>query len=63
VEHEIYLLCDSPLPNIGLYRQPVLEVDEVKKQLHPLLECIVIILITSPYRSSIIVVPKKDGTW
>jgi hypothetical protein len=33
VEHEIQLLLDSPLSNIGLYRQSVLEANEVKKQL------------------------------
>jgi hypothetical protein len=31
VERKIKLLHDSPLPNIGLYRQFVLEGDEVKK--------------------------------
>jgi hypothetical protein len=34
VGHETQLLLDSPLPNIGLmYRQCILEVDEVKIQL------------------------------
>jgi hypothetical protein len=31
VERKIKLLHDSPLPNIGLYRQFILEADEVKK--------------------------------
>jgi hypothetical protein len=31
VEHEIQLLLDSPFPNIGLYRDFILEVNEVKK--------------------------------
>jgi hypothetical protein len=31
VEHEIQLLPDSPLTNIGLYRKSILEENEVKK--------------------------------
>jgi hypothetical protein len=38
VEHEMQLLPDSTLPNIGLYRPFVVEVDEVKKHLQQLLE-------------------------
>jgi hypothetical protein len=38
VEHEIQLLLESPLPNIGLYRKSIIEADEVKKQLQQLLE-------------------------
>jgi hypothetical protein len=33
LEQEIQLLLESPLLNIGLYRQFVLEANEVKKQL------------------------------
>ena len=33
VEHEIQLLLESPLPNIRLYRQSIIEVDEVKKHI------------------------------
>jgi hypothetical protein len=60
---EIQLLSDSPLSNIGLYRQSVLEANEVKKQLQELLEQGVIRPSTSPCGSPIIIVPKKDGTW
>jgi len=63
VEHEIQLLPESPLSNIGLYRESVLEADEVKKQLQQLLEQGVIRPSTSPCGSPIIIVPKKDGTW
>jgi hypothetical protein len=38
VEHEIQLLPDFPLPNIGLYKQSILKADEVKKQLQQLLD-------------------------
>jgi hypothetical protein len=63
VEHKIQLLLDSPLPNIGLYRQSVLEADKVKKQWQQLLEQGVIRPSTSPCGSPIIIVPKKDGNW
>jgi hypothetical protein len=63
VEHEIQLLPDSPLPNIGLYRQSILEANEVKKQLQKLLEQVVIRPSNSPCGSPIIIVPKKDRTW
>lgn len=38
MEHEIQLLLDSPLPNIGLYRQYIVEIVEVRKCLQQLLE-------------------------
>ena len=38
VEHEIQLFPDSPLLNIELYRQSILEANEVKKKLQQLLE-------------------------
>jgi hypothetical protein len=60
VEHKIQLLPDFPLMNIALYRESVLEENEVKKQL---LEQGVIRPSTSPCGSPIIIVPKKDGTW
>jgi hypothetical protein len=63
VEHEIQLLLDSPLLNIGFYRQSILEANEVKKQLQQLLEQGVIRPSTSPFGSPIIIVSKKDGTW
>ena len=63
VEHEIQLFPDSPLPNIGMYRQYVVEVNEVKKKLQQLLEQGVIRPSTSPCGSPTIIVLKKDGTW
>jgi hypothetical protein len=63
VEHEIHFFPNSPLPNIGLYRQSILEANEVKKQLQQLLEQGVILPSNSPCGSPIIIVPKKDGTW
>ena len=63
MEQEIQLLPNSPLSDIGLYRQSITEVNEVKKQLQQLLEQGVIRQSTSPCGSPIIIVSKKDGTW
>jgi hypothetical protein len=46
-----------------LYKQSILEANEVKKQLQHLLEQGVIRPRTSPCGAPIIIVPKKDGTW
>lgn len=62
VEHKIQLLLDFPLPNIGLYRQFVIEASEVKKPLQQPLEQGFIQPSTSPCGSPIIIVQKKDGT-
>jgi hypothetical protein len=32
IQHEIHLQHDSPLPNVGMYRMPILEMTEIKKQ-------------------------------
>jgi hypothetical protein len=63
VEKKIQLVPDSPLPNIGLYRQCVLKENEVKNQLQQLLEQGVIQPSTSSCGSPIITVLRKDGTW
>jgi hypothetical protein len=60
VEHGMQLFPDSPLSNIGLYRQHVLEVNGVKKKL---LEHGMIRPSTPPRGSPIIIVSKKDETW
>jgi hypothetical protein len=62
VEYEISLLPDSSLPNIGLYKQSIMEVDEVKKQLHQLLEQGVIQPRTSTCGPPIIIELKNNGT-
>ncbi|KAI5323504.1 hypothetical protein L3X38_032576 [Prunus dulcis] len=38
MEHEIQLVGDSPLPNLGLYRTSLTESDEIKKQIQALHE-------------------------
>jgi hypothetical protein len=63
VDHEIKLMLQSPLSNIGLYRQSVMEANEVKKELQYFLDQGVIQPSTSPCGTPINIVPKKDGTW
>ena len=63
IQHEIHLQHDYLLPNIGMYRMSSVEMDEIKKQVHELLNQGVIQPSTSPCGSSIVLVPQKDGTW
>jgi hypothetical protein len=63
IQHEIQLQQDCPLPNIGMYRMSVMENAEIKKQIQELLDKGVIVPSSSPCRSPIVLVPKKDGTW
>jgi hypothetical protein len=63
IQYEIHLQQDSPLPNVGMYRMSVLEMTEIKKKVHGLLDQGVIMPISSPCGSMIMMVPKKDGTW
>ena len=63
IQHEIHLQHDAPLPNIGMYRMSTIEMEEIKKQVHELLNQGVIRPSTSPCGSLIVLVPKKDGTW
>ena len=61
--HKIQRQQDCPLPNIGMYRMPILKSLEIKKQVQELLDKGVIRPSTSPCGSPIVLVPKKDGTW
>jgi hypothetical protein len=63
IQHEIHLQQDSPLPNVGMYMMSVLDMTEIKKQVQGLLDQGVIRPNSSPCGSSIVMVPKKDGTW
>ncbi|GKA83290.1 reverse transcriptase [Tanacetum coccineum] len=63
IEHDIQLVADSTLPNIGMYRNSVLENNEIKWQVEELLESGVIRPSSSPCGSPIVLVPKKDGGW
>ena len=61
--HDINLQQDDPLPNIRMYRLSALENAEIKKQVQEILEKGFIRPSTSPYRSPIVLVRKKDGSW
>ena len=63
IQHEIHLQHDAPLPNFGMYRMSIIEMEEIKKQVQELLDQGVIRSSTSPCGSLIVLVPKKDGTW
>jgi hypothetical protein len=63
IQHEIHLQQDSPLPNVGMYRMSVVEMIAIKKQVQELLDQGDIRPSSSPCGSSIMMVPKKDGTW
>jgi hypothetical protein len=63
IQHEIHLQQNSPLPNVGMYMMSVVEMTEIKKQVQGLLDQGVIRPSLSPCGYSIMMVPKKDGTW
>jgi hypothetical protein len=46
-----------------MYMMSVVEMTEIKKKVHGLLDQWVIRTISSPYVSLIVMVPNKDGTW
>lgn len=63
VEHEIQLISDSTLPNLCMYRNSVMENEEIKRQVTELLDTGVIKPSSSPCGLPIVLVSKKDGGW
>ena len=63
VKHSIDLTPGAPLPNGPVYRCSLLENEEIKHQIQELLQKGHIHPSSSPCRSLIILVQKKDGTW
>ena len=63
VKHSIDLTLGAPIPNGPVYRHPLLENEEIKRQIQELLQKGHIHPSSSPYGSPIILVQKKDGTW
>ncbi|MDZ7970879.1 MAG: reverse transcriptase family protein, partial [Nostoc sp. DedSLP03] len=63
IDHEINLVAESPLPNLALYRNSIMENEEIKRQIQELLEQGVIRPSCSPCGSPVVLVPKKDGGW
>lgn len=60
IQHEIHLLHDAPLSNIGMYRMSAIEMEEIKWQVQELLDQGVIRPSSSPCSSPIVLMPKKD---
>ena len=63
VKHSIDLIPSAPFPNGPVYRCLLLENEEIKCQIQELLQRGHIQPISSPCRSPIVLVKKKDGTW
>lgn len=63
MEHDIQLVGDTPLPNLGLHCTSIVENEEIRKQIQELLEHGVIKPNCSPCGSPVLLVPKKDGGW
>lgn len=62
IQLEIQLQSDASLLNIGTHHMSVIENEEIKKQIHELVDKGFIQPISSPCASLTILVPKKDGT-
>jgi hypothetical protein len=63
VKHPIDLTPNAPLPNGPVYWCSLMENDEIRHQIHELLQKGHIRTKSSPCRSSIVLVHKKDETW
>jgi hypothetical protein len=63
VKHPIDLTPSAPLPNGPVYHRSLMENDEIKHQIQELLQKGHIRPNSSPCRSPIVLVQKKDGTW
>ena len=63
VKHSIDLIPGVPLPNGSVYRNSLMENEEIKRQIQELLQKGDIRPRSSPCASPIVLVQKKDGTW
>jgi hypothetical protein len=63
VKHPIDLIPGAPLPNGPIYICSLLENEEIKHQIHELIQKGHIRPSSSPCGSPIVLVQKKDGTW
>jgi hypothetical protein len=63
VKHPINLTTGAVLPNGRIYRCSFLENEDIKQQIQELLHKGHIRPRSSPCRSPIVLVQKKDGTW
>ena len=63
VKHSIDLIPSAPFPNGLVYKHSLLENEEIKCQIQELLQKGHIQPSSSPCRSPIMLVQKKDATW
>jgi hypothetical protein len=63
IEHKIDLILGASLPNHAAYRTNAEETKEIRRQIQDLLERRYICESLSHCYVSVILVPKKDGTW
>jgi len=61
IAHGIDLELGDSLPNSGLYHRFVMENEEIKRNIYEILEMGHIKPNASPFGSSILLVPKKNG--
>jgi hypothetical protein len=63
VKHPIDVIPGAPLPNGQVYRRLLMENDKIKHQIQDFLQKGHIRPNSSPFKRSIVLVQKKDGTW
>ena len=63
ISHHIDLIPGASLPNKAAYILTHQENEEIKQQVHELLDKGLVKEILSPYAVPIVLSPKKDGRW
>lgn len=61
--HRIDLVENAKIPKQRMYRVPLEQLEEIKKQIQKLLEQRVIEKTTSPFCAPIVLVRKEDSSW
>jgi hypothetical protein len=62
-DHSIPLILGSLPLNVQPYRHPLVQKNEIEKNVHEFLEASVLYPSTCPYSSLVVMVLKKEGTW
>ena len=63
IKHQIDLVLGASLPNRAAYRSNLKETKEIQKQVEGLMQREWVKESLNPCAMSVILVPKKDGTW